>query len=104
MPPVWSSQIEDHEIYHAKGLNVRLELRLEYHTGNCKILLGSTPILRDNTLREGQGPPTSHLLPPTSRGVMWLDGCLEYHHDAKTLYIYKYSCLLRDSNLGPTVQ
>ncbi|GFV05175.1 hypothetical protein TNCV_223881 [Trichonephila clavipes] len=52
----------------------------------------------------GQGLPTSHPLPPTSRDDQRLDGCLEYPHAAKALNIYKHPCLLRHSNPDPTAQ
>ncbi|GFW91639.1 hypothetical protein TNCV_4500581 [Trichonephila clavipes] len=42
--------------------------------------------------------------PPTSREDSQLDGYLEYLHAAKTLYIYKHPCLLRESNSGSTTQ
>ncbi|GFU11996.1 hypothetical protein TNCV_3265841 [Trichonephila clavipes] len=41
------------------------------------ILLGSTPILRENTLREGQRPTTSHSQPSTSREDLRFDVCLD---------------------------
>ncbi|GFT49970.1 hypothetical protein TNCV_4175931 [Trichonephila clavipes] len=50
----------------------------------------------------GQGPPTSFTLAPTSREKLRLDGYLECPHAAQPLYIYKYPCLLRDLNSGPT--
>ncbi|GFX14908.1 hypothetical protein TNCV_1486501 [Trichonephila clavipes] len=52
----------------------------------------------------GQGPSTSLLLPPTPRENLQRDGYLKYLPAAKTLYIYKHSCLLRDSITGPTAQ
>ncbi|GFT54388.1 hypothetical protein TNCV_2727251 [Trichonephila clavipes] len=54
----------------------------EHHIGDSMILLGTTPILRENTLR----PPTSLLHPSTSREDLRLDGFLEYSHVAKTLH------------------
>ncbi|GFV09575.1 uncharacterized protein TNCV_3159721 [Trichonephila clavipes] len=77
---------------------------LEHHAGDSTIYLGSTPILRENTLREGQGPPSSLSHPPTSREDSRLNGYSEYSQAVKALYIYKHPCLLRDSNLGPTAQ
>ncbi|GFT34009.1 hypothetical protein TNCV_4384611 [Trichonephila clavipes] len=59
------------------------------------------PILWENTLG-WSGSPTSLPLPRTSREDLWLDGYLEYPHAAKAKYIYRYLCLLRDSNPGPT--
>ncbi|GFX99859.1 uncharacterized protein TNCV_258961 [Trichonephila clavipes] len=43
-------------------------------------------------------------LPPTSRENLRLDCYLEYPPATKALYIYKYPCLLRDSNPGPSAQ
>ncbi|GFY32290.1 uncharacterized protein TNCV_3557981 [Trichonephila clavipes] len=60
-------------------------------------------ILRENSL-EGQGPPTSLILPQTSPEDLRLDGYLEYPPIAKALYIYKHPCLLWDSNPGPKAQ
>ncbi|GFX28463.1 uncharacterized protein TNCV_1152721 [Trichonephila clavipes] len=77
-----------------------VSLSFEHHAGDSTILLGFTPILRENTLGCGQGPPTS--LPPTSRKDLRLDGYLEYPHAAKAPYIYKHPCLLRDSKPDPT--
>ncbi|GFT55536.1 hypothetical protein TNCV_3320511 [Trichonephila clavipes] len=51
---------------------------------------------------DGQGPPPSLSLPPTSGENLRLAGYLEYSHATKALYIDKHPCLLRDSNLGPT--
>ncbi|PRD36099.1 UNVERIFIED_CONTAM: hypothetical protein NCL1_09697 [Trichonephila clavipes] len=76
----------------------------EHHTGDSTIWLDSTPILRENTLEGSQRPLTCLPLPPTSREDLRLDGYLEYPHAAKTLYIYKYPCLLWDSNPVPTAQ
>ncbi|GFX91638.1 uncharacterized protein TNCV_3682241 [Trichonephila clavipes] len=50
----------------------------------------------------GQGRPTSLSFPPTSREDLRLNGYLEYPNAAKGLYIYKHSCLIQDSNPGPT--
>ncbi|GFV47695.1 hypothetical protein TNCV_1708911 [Trichonephila clavipes] len=52
----------------------------------------------------GQGPPTYLSLPPSSRENLRLDGYLEYPPATKTLYFYKYPCLLRDVNPVPTAQ
>ncbi|GFT83477.1 uncharacterized protein TNCV_232391 [Trichonephila clavipes] len=60
------------------------------------------PNLKEENPTGGQGPHTSLHLPPTIREDLRLDGHLEYLHAAKTLYIYKHSCLLRDSNPVPT--
>ncbi|GFW55200.1 hypothetical protein TNCV_115861 [Trichonephila clavipes] len=48
--------------------------------------------------------PTSLPLPPTSRNDLRLDGCLEYSHSVKALFIFKHPSLLRVSNPGPTEQ
>ncbi|GFV72747.1 hypothetical protein TNCV_1269421 [Trichonephila clavipes] len=52
------------------------------------------------TLNPGgdQRPPSSLLLPSTSREDLQLNGYLVYHA-TWTLYIYKYPCLLQDLNL-----
>ncbi|GFW73609.1 uncharacterized protein TNCV_1540641 [Trichonephila clavipes] len=76
--------------------------RPEHHTCDITIWLGSTPILRKNTLGGSQEPPTSLPLPPATREDLWLDGYLEYPHAMKALYIYKHPCLPQDSNPGPT--
>ncbi|GFT41906.1 uncharacterized protein TNCV_1667561 [Trichonephila clavipes] len=77
---------------------------LERYTSDSTMSLGSTPILRENTLGEGQGPPTSLPLPPTLREDLRLDGYLEYPHAGKALYIYKHTYLFQDLNPGPTAQ
>ncbi|GFV98620.1 uncharacterized protein TNCV_1453061 [Trichonephila clavipes] len=80
-----------------------VSLSFEHHAGDSTILLGSTPIYREQT-RGWSGPPTSLPLPPTTREDMRLDGYLEYPHAVKVRYIYKHPCLLRDSNLVPTAR
>ncbi|GFW51245.1 uncharacterized protein TNCV_3595271 [Trichonephila clavipes] len=76
-----------------------ISLSFEHCAGNSTSRLRSTPILRENTL---EGVKDLHPLPPTSRKDMRLDGNLEYPHATETLYIFKHSCLVRDSNPGPT--
>ncbi|GFV59260.1 hypothetical protein TNCV_2340011 [Trichonephila clavipes] len=68
MPPASLSQIEAHEIHHGKGARGTpvVGRSLEHHTCGSTIYLGSTAIFWENTLEEGQGPPTSHLQSPTS--------------------------------------
>ncbi|GFT19578.1 hypothetical protein TNCV_2534571 [Trichonephila clavipes] len=90
MPPVCH-----HEIHHGKGLDVRLSLALA---------LNSIQVTEGDSLGKCQGSPTSHPLPLTSREDLRLDGCLEYPHATKAVYIYKHPCLLRDSNPDPTAQ
>ncbi|GFX29169.1 hypothetical protein TNCV_3217041 [Trichonephila clavipes] len=51
---------------------------LQHHIGDSTIWLCSSPILRENTLVEDQGAPTSLPHPPTSREDLWLDGYLQY--------------------------
>ncbi|GFW93006.1 hypothetical protein TNCV_4209421 [Trichonephila clavipes] len=60
-----------------------------------------TPVVINTLGMVGYLPPPLPL-PPTSQEDLWLDGHLDDPHAAKALYIYKYSCLPRDSNLGPT--
>ncbi|GFT82355.1 hypothetical protein TNCV_4651461 [Trichonephila clavipes] len=63
-----------------------------------------SPQLRGRTSCRWLLPPTSLLLPPTSREDMWLDGYLKNPLAVKALYIYKHRRLLRDSNPVPTAQ
>ncbi|GFV16108.1 hypothetical protein TNCV_3378721 [Trichonephila clavipes] len=51
---------------------------------------------------DSQRPPRSLPVPPTSREDLRLDGCSEYFHAAKALYIYQHLCLLRGSIPWPT--
>ncbi|GFV27391.1 hypothetical protein TNCV_3795861 [Trichonephila clavipes] len=59
--------------------------------GDITILLGSTPNLEGEHPGGGQVLPTSFPLPTTSREGLWFDGCLEYSHAAKALYILSTS-------------
>ncbi|GFW29951.1 uncharacterized protein TNCV_4999911 [Trichonephila clavipes] len=97
-------QIETHEIHYDKGARCTTAVgrSLEHQTGDSTIQLGSTPVLRENTLEKGHGSPTSYPLPPTSREDLRLNGCLEYPHSSKALNIYKHPCLHRDSIPGST--
>ncbi|GFU85058.1 hypothetical protein TNCV_1553211 [Trichonephila clavipes] len=75
---IGKGQITAHEIHHGKGLLTPvLNRSFEHHTGDRTLYLGSTPILRENTLEEGQGPPNSHPLQLTSREDLRVDGCLK---------------------------
>ncbi|GFX51850.1 hypothetical protein TNCV_5015521 [Trichonephila clavipes] len=62
--------MEAHEIHNRKGLHVPLSLAVAMST----IKLGSTLILRENTLGEGHRPSTSLPHPRTSREDLRLDG------------------------------
>ncbi|GFY09157.1 hypothetical protein TNCV_4663481 [Trichonephila clavipes] len=71
-------------MHHVKGLEIYScrYSSFEHHTGDSTIWLGSTPILRENTLGVIKD---SHLSSPstnTSPEVLWLDGYLEYSHAA----------------------
>ncbi|GFU58286.1 uncharacterized protein TNCV_3646251 [Trichonephila clavipes] len=79
----------------------KIGLSFEHNAGDSTSLLGPSPNLEGEIHRGGQGPPTSLPLPPTSGEDLQLNRYLEYHHAAKTLYIYKHPCLLRDSNPVP---
>ncbi|GFS69123.1 uncharacterized protein TNCV_4009851 [Trichonephila clavipes] len=71
----------------------------EHHTVGRTILLGSTPIFKENALGWSGA---SHLSSPSTHLATGLDDYLEYPHAAKALYIYKHPCLLRDLNPGRT--
>ncbi|GFS54903.1 uncharacterized protein TNCV_3576211 [Trichonephila clavipes] len=75
----------------------------EHHTGESTSLARLHPNFKEHP-RDCQGTPKSIPLSPTSRKDLGLEGYLEYPYAAKALYIYKHSCLLRDSNPGPTAQ
>ncbi|GFW20666.1 hypothetical protein TNCV_1048891 [Trichonephila clavipes] len=60
-----------HEIHHGKGLDVRLPLALafEHHTGYSTFWLGSTPILRENTLGVVKSLPCLFLSTNLTKGL-----------------------------------
>ncbi|GFU52496.1 DUF4817 domain-containing protein, partial [Trichonephila clavipes] len=75
-----------------------------WESGKENVLQWLLPNFGIKHLKDGQGPPTSLPVPPTSREDLWLDGCLEYPHAAKAFCIYEHPCHLQDSNLEPTAQ
>ncbi|GFX46615.1 transposable element Tc1 transposase [Trichonephila clavipes] len=83
-------------IEHLWGL---LERRIREHVIASKEMLKSVlvdewkfknPCFREEYPGEGQVPPTSVSLSPTTRDDLMLNGYLEYPHIAKALYIYKH--------------
>ncbi|GFW39360.1 hypothetical protein TNCV_1833431 [Trichonephila clavipes] len=65
--------------YHRlSDMGLRTDRSIEHYAGDSTIWLVFTPILRESTLGEDQGSPTSHPLPRTSQEDLRLDGCLEY--------------------------
>ncbi|GFV37674.1 hypothetical protein TNCV_2707891 [Trichonephila clavipes] len=72
-------------------------LSFKHRAGCSTILLGSTLILRENTLWKSMA---SHILFPFHQPHN-LRRLLEYFHATKALYIYTHPCLLRDSYPGP---
>ncbi|GFV03094.1 hypothetical protein TNCV_471531 [Trichonephila clavipes] len=103
MPPVLLCQIETHEIHRAKGQDIYAYRSTALSTIQVKVRFSSVPT---SVLREW-GPHswlTSLPLPPASQEDLWLDDYLKLAHASKSLYIYKYPCLLRDSNQGQMAQ
>ncbi|GFT51898.1 uncharacterized protein TNCV_1226201 [Trichonephila clavipes] len=98
--------MEAHEIHRGKGLDVCLTLAVALNIMQVTgyVLDQFHPNFEGEYLGGGQRPPTSLLLPPTSRGDLRLHGYLKYPHTTKALFIYKHPWLLRDSNPGPTAQ
>ncbi|GFW12379.1 hypothetical protein TNCV_816321 [Trichonephila clavipes] len=68
MPPDQQCQIDATKIIVAKGPVV--SRIFEHHACDSTMWLGSTPILRENTLVVVQRPPTFLPLPPTSQNDM----------------------------------
>ncbi|GFT24355.1 uncharacterized protein TNCV_3252091 [Trichonephila clavipes] len=80
-----------------------MSLALVLSTMLLTVRFCSVPLeFRKRKSRGGQRHPTYLPLPPTSQEDLRLDGCLEYPHAAKAIYIYKHPCLLRDLNPVPT--
>ncbi|GFV96397.1 hypothetical protein TNCV_2869751 [Trichonephila clavipes] len=100
MPPVWLTQIKAHKIHHGKGLLVRLSLAVALSTIQAWLY----PNFKGEQPGIGQGLPPNLPLPTASRKDLLLNGYLEHPHAAKSLYIYKHPCLLRDSNQGLMTQ
>ncbi|GFX39071.1 hypothetical protein TNCV_3426571 [Trichonephila clavipes] len=64
MPPVWRSQIEAHEIYHGKGLDVCLSLAIALSTIQVTVRFSSvTPNFEEET---PGGSGASHLSSPST--------------------------------------
>ncbi|GFV67603.1 hypothetical protein TNCV_4622831 [Trichonephila clavipes] len=70
---------------------------IKLHTSDSTTWLGSINFEGEHSWG-GQRPPTSLLLPVTSREDLRLDGPMP----ARALYIYENPCLLRDWKPGPT--
>ncbi|GFV67967.1 transposable element Tcb1 transposase [Trichonephila clavipes] len=92
-----------------KNFTSVVNLSFEYHAGDRTILLGSSPIFRE---QPGSLPgcsgrtksEVSHLSSPSTKLTKGLEARRLFRVPpvVKALYIYKHPCLLRDSNPGPT--
>ncbi|GFV38263.1 uncharacterized protein TNCV_1723441, partial [Trichonephila clavipes] len=94
---IFKIQIEAHEIHGRKVdcTSAPVSLSFEHHAGDSTIWLFSITILRRTPWRWSE----TSLLFSSANLTKKLAA-----HAAKALYIYKHSCLLRDSNPEPTAQ
>ncbi|GFW93495.1 transposable element Tc1 transposase [Trichonephila clavipes] len=98
------SRFTAYKMYNGRRIDCTpvFSLNLEHHAGDSTIWLISTPILRENALEVVRYLP-SLSTPSTNlnRGFAFR-WSFRVPPATKALYIYKYPCLLRDSNPGST--